>query len=156
MNKSDIKHYQRAQLDRAFAALKKSELLPALPKNGWIAEVRTLLLMTTAQLARRIGVAQSVVSNFEKSEREKTITMQSLEKIANALECDVHYLFVPRNEKGLEGELYDRAKKIYEQKEKKLEHHMRLEGQGQSESVEESVRIAIEILKLYKKVWDRE
>ena len=155
MNESDIKHYRRVQLDRDFAALKESKLLPSNPKNGWIAELRTLLLMTTAQLARRIGIAQSVVSNFEKSERGKTITLQSLEKIANALECDVQYVFIPRNEKGLEGELYDRAEKLYEQKEKKLEHHMRLEGQGQSESVEKSVREEIEILKLYKKVWDR-
>lgn len=153
MNESDIKHYRRAQLDRTFAALKEGNKLPSNPKKGWIAEVRTLLLMTTAQLARRIGVAQSVVSNFEKSEREKAITLQSLEKIADALECDLHYLFIPR--KGLEAELYDRAEKLYQKKAKKLEHHMRLEGQGQSESVVESVRVSIEILKLYKKVWDQ-
>ncbi|MCB0339240.1 MAG: helix-turn-helix domain-containing protein [Bdellovibrionales bacterium] len=155
MNHLDIKHSRREQLDRAFAALNESKLLPSIPKKGWIAEVRTLLLMTTAQLARRVGVAQSVISNFEKSEREKAITLQSLEKVANALECELHYVFIPRNKNGLEGELHDRAEKLHRQKEKKLEHHMRLEGQGQSESVAESVRTEIEILKLYKRVWDQ-
>jgi len=147
MEKTDIKHNRRAQLDRMFMDLRVK--LPARPKNGWIAEVRSLLLMTTAQLAGRIGVAQSVVSNFEKSEREKAITLQSLEKIANALECELHYLFVPK--KGLEAELFDRAQKLYDQKEKKLEHHMRLEGQGSSAANE--ARRSLEILKLYKNVW---
>ncbi len=148
MNTSDIKHYRRAQLDRAFEQLKGK--LPVLPKRGWIAEIRSLLLMTTTQLARRIGVSQSVISNFEKSEREKGITLNSLEKIGNALECDFYYMFVPR--KGLEAELNERAEKLYKENEKRLEHHMRLEGQG--ESTVESVRTAYEILKLYKRVWE--
>ena len=146
----DIKHDRRSQLDRTFQELKGR--LPAHPKTGWIAEIRTLLLMTTAQLARRIGIAQSVVSNFEKSEREKTITLHSLEKVANALECDLHYVLVPR--KGLEAELYERAEKLYKKNEKKLEHHMRLEGQGTS--VSDDARTALAILKLYKQVWNNE
>ena len=148
MEKADINHYRRAQLDRALEIFKGR--IPPRPKNGWIAEVRTLLHMTTAQLARRIGVSQSVVSNFEKSERENTITLQSLEKIASALECNLQYLFVPK--KGLEAELYDRAEKLYRKKQRKIEHHMSLEGQSESEI--ESARTAYEILKLYKRVWD--
>ena len=146
-NSRDIKHYQRSQLDRTLNELKKN--LPTIPKKGWITEIRSLLFMTTAQLARRIGVAQSVVSNFEKSERKKTITLHSLEKIAHALECDLHYSFVPR--KGLEAELYERAERLYNENEKKLEHHMRLEGQGTT--VIDDARKTLEILKLYKKVW---
>ena len=149
MNESDIKHYRRSQLDLSLTAL--GDKLPMLPKKGWIAEIRSLLLMTTTQLAQRIGVAQSVVSNFEKSEREKTITLHSLEKIANALECDLHYFFVPK--KGLESELLSRAEAIYIQNEKELEHHMRLEGQGTS--ARDDVRKSIQILKLYKEVWNK-
>lgn len=143
----DIKHVRRSQLDREFAELKVR--LPSRPKQGWIAEIRSLLMMTTAQLARRIGVSQSVVSNFEKSEREGAITLRSLEKIASALECDFHYFFVPK--KGLETELYERAEKLYEQSEVSLEQHMRLEGQGESPT--ETVRRTYEILKLYKNIW---
>lgn len=147
---ADLKQYRRSQLDRTFTELKGK--IPARPKKGWIAEIRCLLLMTTVQLARRIGVAQSVVSNFEKSERERAITLQSLEKIANALECDFHYLFVPK--KGLEAELWERAERIYNQNEKRLEHHMQLEGQGEGNI--QIVRKSYEVLKLYKKVWTKE
>lgn len=150
MDEPDIKHNRRYQLDRKFAEIK--DKFPTRPKNGWIAEIRSLLLMTTAQLGRRVGVAQSVISNFEKSEREKTITLHSLEKVANALECDLHYVLTPR--KGLEIELYDRAEKLYNQNKKNLEHHMLLEGQGSNE-IENDVRKAYEILKLYKRVWDK-
>ncbi len=149
-DEEDIKHHRRSQLDQTFTELKGR--LPTCPKKGWIAEVRSLLLMTTAQLARRIGVAQSVASNFERSEREKAITLQSLEKIAHALECDLHYFLVPK--KGLEAELFERAEILYNQNEKKLEHHMRLEGQG--EGSVKSARRAYEILKLYKNVWAKE
>ena len=145
----DLKHNRRIQLDRTYKFWK--EQLSPRPKKGWIAEIRTLLMMTTSQLARRVGVAQSVISNFEKSERENTITLQSLKKVADALECELHYFLLPK--KGLEHELYERAEKLYQQNEKRLEHHMRLEGQGSD--VVEDVRRAYEILKLYDKVWDK-
>lgn len=153
----DIKASRRKQLDKVFLELKEN--IPLRPKNGWIAEIRTLLLMTTAQLAHRIGVAQSVVSNFEISERSKTISLQSLEKIAQALECDLHYFFVPR--KGLENELFERAEKLYNQNDKKIEHHMRLEGQGANskenskETARETAERVYKILSLYKEVWER-
>ena len=148
-NSRDLKHNRRAQLDRLFQTL-KGQLSPR-PKKGWIAEIRTLLMMTTYQLARRVGVAQSVISNFEKSERDNTITLQSLRKVADALECELHYFLIPK--KGLEHELYERAEKLHAENEKRLEHHMRLEGQGSD--VVEDARRAYEILKLYGKVWDK-
>ena len=150
MTDRDIKHYRRSQVDRTLGELKGK--LPVRPKTGWIAEIRSLLLMTTAELARRIGVAQSVASNFEKSERERTITLQSLDKIADALECDLHYCFVPR--KGLEAELYERAETLYRHNEKRVEQHMRLEGQGSSAA--DDARKALEILKLYRQVWKQQ
>jgi len=42
--------------------------LPPRPKNGWIAEFRKALLMTSAQLAKRLGIDRSTV----KSQRLKT------------------------------------------------------------------------------------
>lgn len=149
MGSSDLKYNRRAQLDRLLGELRGK--IPVRPKTGWIAEIRSALQMTTAQLARRVGVAQSVVSNFEKSERQKTITLQSLEKIAQSLECELHYVLIPK--KGLEQELYERARALHEQRMKKIEHHMRLEGQGTSAA--DDARKMLEILKLYRDVWKK-
>lgn len=151
MNESgDLKHYRRSQLDSTFKELKKG--LPPRPKKGWIAEVRSLLLMTTAQLARRVGVAQSVVSNFEKSERKKAITLQSLERIAEALECELHYFLVPK--KGLDKTLNERAKKLYEHDQKVVEHQMRLEGQGTKTDLRRDIEIAMLIANRHRRIWD--
>ena len=145
---NDLKHLRRATLDRAFSKLRK-HLVP-LPRHGWIHEIRTLLGMTTSQLAKRIGSSQSSVSLFEKSELRKSITLGSLEKLAAALECEVHYVLLPK--RGLESELLCRATEIYEKEEHALEHHMQLENQGTTGR--NDVRRAYEILRLYKKVWN--
>ena len=159
MEKIEIKHSRRRQLDKAFNELKKFAL-PALPKNGWIAEVRTLLQMTSSQLAQRVGVSQPVISLFEKSERQKKITLKSLEKIASALECDLYYVLIPK--KGLEQELFDRAEKKYEENVKQTAQHMILEDQLEApaesrlETPLETSRRVYEILKLYGKAWEKE
>lgn len=72
----DAVYVRRGQLDEELGGLKK--LLPVKPKKGWIREIRKALQMTTVQLAKRLGVSQSVISNFERSEREKTIRLNSL------------------------------------------------------------------------------
>jgi predicted DNA-binding mobile mystery protein A len=153
MSAMGIEHKRRVQLDKYFDGL-RSRLRPQ-PKNGWVAEIRTLLLMTGEQLAKRVGVSQSVISNLEKSERNSTITLRSLERLASALECDFYYALVPK--KGLEAELHDRAEKLYEQRRQQVAHHMKLEQQEvEEDEIKHIVRRAIEILELYPEVWERE
>ena len=62
-----IKFQRRLQFYILLMGLKSK--FPNRPQKGWISEIRSLLLMTTAQLANRIGVAQSVMGSFEKLER---------------------------------------------------------------------------------------
>jgi predicted DNA-binding mobile mystery protein A len=151
--KPDIKHQRRSQLDKVLANC--SSTLPANPKRGWIAEIRDLLQMTSAQLARRLGVTQSVVSALEKSERNKTISVKSLEKAANALECDLYITLIPR--KGLEAELYSRAEALWELRHKQIQHHMRLEDQGiVPDEIRAIAQRAYEILELYGDVWKQD
>ena len=64
--------------------------------TGWIKEIRLALGMSAAQLARRLKVRQSTVAKLEKSEAEETISLQSLRKAAEALDCTLVYAFVPR------------------------------------------------------------
>ena len=140
----------RMHLDSHFAAV-KDRLRPP-PKRGWIAEIRTALLMTTAQLARRLKIPQSNVSIFEKAERNKTITLRSLERIAEALDCDLHYVLVPK--RSLKSTLSDRVKKLYEHDQKLLEHHMRLEGQGTKTDNRRALEMAMYEIKKDKRLWE--
>jgi transcriptional regulator with XRE-family HTH domain len=69
---------------------------PARPEQGWLAEVRTSSGVSTRDVAERLGVNQSVLVRFEKSERAETITLASMRRYAEALDADLHYIVVPR------------------------------------------------------------
>lgn len=85
------------KLKRAQRALDKqlSSPRPALPKAGWIRAVRDALGMTGQQLASRLGVAWQSMDDLEKSEAAGTITVSSLAKAAEALDCTLVYALVP-------------------------------------------------------------
>lgn len=52
--------------------------------------------MTAFQLAARIGVSRATLSRFEHNEREGTIQLRTLRRVADALDCDLVYGFAPR------------------------------------------------------------
>jgi predicted DNA-binding mobile mystery protein A len=68
------------------------------PKEGWIRTVRKALSMSGPQLAKRIGLSNSQVSQMERLEIQDRITLKQLRKVADQLDCDLMYGFVPRKE----------------------------------------------------------
>ena len=68
------------------------------PKEGWIRTFRKALSMSGPQLAKRIGLSNSQVSQMERLEIQDRITLKQLRKIADSLDCDLVYGFVPRKE----------------------------------------------------------
>ena len=147
---------RRDQIDNYFNRLRK--IIRPRPKSGWVAEIRESLQMTTNQLGRRLGVAQSVVSNFEKSERADSISLKTLSKIAEALNCELQYALVPKT--NLSKFIMDQAKLVGARDNARLEHHMRLEGQATKRSLSEKLDQTIEAASLIstrsKRLWDDE
>jgi predicted DNA-binding mobile mystery protein A len=86
--------------------------------------------MTTRQLAERLGVGQSTVVALEKSEANDRITLQSLRRAAEALDCELHYVLVPRQP--LEELVEQRAEYIAEKAVNNVMHTMSLEDQTPS------------------------
>ena len=70
--------------------------VPERPRNGWIASIREALGMTKTQLAKRIGIARPSLNQLETNEISGSITVASLQNAANALDCDLQYVLVPR------------------------------------------------------------
>lgn len=97
------------------------------PPRGWIAETRGIIGMRADQLARRLGVAQSTVSEFERAEASGTITMNSLRKVAAAMECRLVYAFVP--EESFEELVRARARAAAKEQVGVIDHTMALEDQ---------------------------
>ena len=120
----------RRQLDKRLNLLRNKELF-ARPPRGWIKAIRESLGMTTRQFARRIGIVQSRAVDIEKAEVKGSITLDSLERAARALDCELVYALVPRNP--LEVMVEERATRIAKQRLKQAAHSMALEDQSVSE-----------------------
>ena len=86
--------------------------------------------MTTYQLARRIGVAQSTLAEWEAREKDGTLSVATLRKIAVAMECDLVYAFVPHKKLRtlMEDQAVDLATRIVDD----VGQSMKLEGQQTS------------------------
>jgi predicted DNA-binding mobile mystery protein A len=85
----------QSQLDKRFNKISRlADLLP--PPRGWIKAIREAVGMTTAQFAQRLGVSQPRAVVIEKAEQSGAITLASLAKAANALDCHLAYVLIPR------------------------------------------------------------
>ena len=120
--------------------------------TSWIDYVRTGLGMSLVQLAKRVGVTQSTISSSIKMEKEGRITLNKLKEIADAMDCDLVYEFVPR--KKIEDIMYEQAEKKTKSLMDKAETHMSLEDQKVELDKNERLK-ELTIERLYSKyLWD--
>lgn len=115
------------RLDRKLMPFKRLRNIRA-PRSGWLRAVRTSIGMSQSDLSRRLSVAQPTVEGYERAEASGAITLASLRRAADALDCDLVYALVPR--RGLEASIIARARELAEQIVRRTDHSMRLEAQG--------------------------
>jgi predicted DNA-binding mobile mystery protein A len=91
-NKMAIRHAQK----------RREELLKALPsmkvKPGWIKYIRSVLGITLKELGALTSLSLPTIAQAEKREAEGKVTLETLNKIANAMECEFVYAFVPKED----------------------------------------------------------
>ena len=116
----------RRSLDRVLAPYRA--LNSWRPPRGWIRAIRDAFGMTGGQLGRRLGISQSTVQKLERSEREGTIQLSSLRRVAEALNCELVYTFVPREPLG---RIYETAAREVALRDlQAISHSMALENQS--------------------------
>lgn len=124
------------------------------PRGGWLRTIREALGMSAAQLAGRLGVAQQAIVNFERNEAAGKITLKSLQRVAQALDCRVVYAVAPN--KPLAQMRQERALALADQLVRPVAHSMKLEAQGVSdrETQRQRKELAGEILRgSARKLW---
>ena len=103
------------------------------PPSGWLKAIRGALGINTRQLAKRCGVQHSSILRIEKSEIQDKISIESLKKIAGAMNCQLVYAIVPKTDYGSLEEIINYQSEILARKLiKKADHTMKLEAQGLS------------------------
>jgi predicted DNA-binding mobile mystery protein A len=118
---------QRLRLDQQLEPIRN--VLPSArkPRGGWVRTIRTALGMTVLQLAKRAGISQPAMSQIEKSESAGRLRLDTLARIADALDCELVYALVPR--RPLSARVSDRRKALAIERYRHIAHSMALENQ---------------------------
>jgi predicted DNA-binding mobile mystery protein A len=98
------------------------------PVRGWIKAIREALGMSSAQLAKRLNIRQPTVIAMEQSELKGTIQLETLRRIAGAMNCTLVYALVPNDP--LETIVREQARKVAKRRLQSVEHSMLIEDQS--------------------------
>lgn len=125
MKKQDLK-FVREQLDKK---LEQYQVLKniTIPQKGWIRAIRDSLGMSMRQLADRLHVSKPRIARIEKDEIRGNLTIKSMHSIAEALNCQFVYGFVPNTT--LKNTVRTQAVKIITDRMNNVSQHMLLEKQ---------------------------
>jgi predicted DNA-binding mobile mystery protein A len=151
MMKGDL---ARKHLDRRLSQIRSADSWDR-PPRGWIRAIRDALGMTAAQLAERMGVSQPRVFAMEKAEARDAVTIETLRRAAEALDCTLVYALVPNS--SLDGMVRERARVMAAEQLGRVDHTMRLENQGVESGAlaDERDRLAGEIVRSHlSRLWD--
>lgn len=69
------------------------------PSRGHLRSVRKFKLLTASQVSKKLRISRSAYSRLEYSEENLTITLHSLCKAADALDCELVYFLRPKSKK---------------------------------------------------------
>ena len=123
---------------------------------GWIQAARLALGMSLRQLAERVGVSVSALTNFEKREQADSVSLATLKKAANAMDMELVYYFKPKDgsvKNAVEKQARKKAQEILNQS----NQTMKLEDQETNSSSQEREleRLTKEIVsKMPQNLWD--
>jgi predicted DNA-binding mobile mystery protein A len=143
--------------DKVNQAVKQFGNFSIHPQEGWLRTVRTALGMSGTQLAKRLGVTKARVSKAEHDEPSGSVTLKTMQSMAEAMDCKFVYAVVPNED--VEAIIQQRAKKKARLQVKAASTHMALEAQSlNKEQLEfEIERIAAQIIdKMPSDFWNDE
>ena len=134
MNRQKLVLEQLDSFLKNYAALRHASI----PVKGWIRAIRDGLSMTARQLAERLGSTQQNVARIERDELTGAVTMKTMKRIAQVLDCTFVYALVPNST--LKNTLENQIDLLVNQRLKEVSHTMSLENQDLSDSELEKVR----------------
>lgn len=136
MKKSVLQIQQLNSKMKVVASVKK--ITP--PPTGWIYALRTALGMTLQQLGNKLSITKQSIQDFERREAEGAITLKSLRDVANVLDMELVYGFVPKDG-SLDDLINRKAKELATQIVMRTSNTMKLEGQGiAKQQIEKSIK----------------
>ena len=125
------------------------------PPKGWIHAIRIGLGMSARQLGERMNVNRQRIDRIEQDEKQGRVTVNTLRNVAEAMDCEFVYGFVPRET--LELTVRDQARRVAVKRMNRSNQMMRLEAQelGDAEKVQVLKELIDEIIEtMPRNLWD--
>ena len=86
----------RQGLDKRLQQLQKAKESAIRPTRGWLRAVREAIGAKQDIVAKRMGVKRQSYARLEATEARGSISLSSLQKAADAMDCEVIYYLVPK------------------------------------------------------------
>ena len=146
MKKTKNKILLVQQLDKKFSILKRVHAVSA-PESGWLYSIRTGLQMSLRQMGNRLSITPQSMKEIEQREKDGSITLKNLREAGNAIDMQLVYGFVPKEE-SLEKMIEKRAHEIAKEIVQRTSHSMMLENQENSKQrIDKAIKERAEELK---------
>ena len=121
--------FRRIRLAQLDQNLPGTRTISPRPAGGWIASVREALGISLDQLGKRLKVSRQAVQRWQKDEAADRLTLRNLRRLADAMDCNLVYTFVPKS--GTFTELAERPQREAAAKDvESVVHTMALEDQA--------------------------
>lgn len=96
-------------------------------RDGWIKYMRSALGLTLSDLGKLASLSPASVAQAERREVEGQVSMSTLKKMAEAMDCELVYAIVPKKE--IKSLIHDRALEKARKSLSIADLHMKLENQ---------------------------
>ena len=120
----------RRSLERRLPALRGAQFAAQKPVRGWLRAVRDAVKLSQDKVAKKLGTRRQSYADMEAAEARGSITMNSLRRAAESMDCELVYFLIPREGVALTyGELAQIHDPMTEIR-RAVAHSMALEGQS--------------------------
>jgi predicted DNA-binding mobile mystery protein A len=83
-------------LEQRLGALRAAQASAGRPLRGWLRTVRDAVGLGQKEVANKLGVRRQSYAELETAEERDSVTLASLRRAAEAMECEFVYFLVPR------------------------------------------------------------
>ena len=95
-----IKNYEFTQTDSDIEAFLSESISSFCEGQGsWLKRAREGLFLSADRVARKLGVSRAAYSKYEANEKSGAISLATLARAAEALDCELVYAIRPKNRK---------------------------------------------------------
>ena len=87
--------FEKLQIEAHDKKISKIKVQPN-PKNGWSNAIRSSMSMPLSFVAKNLGLSTQAIHQLEQSEAEENISLKNLRRLAEAINCELHYALIPK------------------------------------------------------------